>query len=231
VGEIVEFASDGRTCSGYLAAPKGGRGPGVVVIQEWWGLVPHIEDVCDRFAAAGFAALAPDLYHGKTAGEPDEAGKLVMALRGDEAAQDIGGAASRLSAGQPPADTRVGVVGFCVGGGLALRAAARHASIAAAVTFYGLPRGEFDAASVHGAVLGHFAGNDRSYTRDQVDDLERALRAGGADVEVHWYDGAEHAFFNDTRPEVFAPEAARLAWSRTLAFFRSHLGDPAAPAA
>src|SRR5512143_964330 len=120
-GKMVEFPSNGHTAKGYLATPAAGKGPGVIVIQEWWGLVGHIKKVCDRFATAGFSALAPDLYHGKTTSEPDEAGKLFMALNIGQAEKDLRGAA-RYLAGQS-STTKIGAVGFCMGGQLALFAA------------------------------------------------------------------------------------------------------------
>src|SRR5919197_5696064 len=120
-GRMVQFPSNGGTTAGYLATPQSGKGPGVLVIQEWWGLVGHIKKVCDRFAADGFTALAPDLYHGKTASEPDEAGKLFMALNIAQAEKDLRGAAQYL-AGQS-STKKLGVVGFCMGGQLALYAA------------------------------------------------------------------------------------------------------------
>ncbi len=118
MGEMIEFPSNGSTAVGYLAKPDGGKGPGIIVIQEWWGLVDHIRDVCDRFAAAGFVALAPDLYHGMTVAEPDEAAKEMMALKMDQAARDMSGAVDEVirQSGAP----HIGVIGFCMGGGLAL---------------------------------------------------------------------------------------------------------------
>src|SRR5215213_9233825 len=137
MGEIVEFPSNGGTGRGYLARSVEGAGPGVVVIQEWWGLVPHIEDVCDRFAAEGFLALAPDLYRGETTTEPDEAGKLMMALNMTQAAKDLSGAVDEVSLRS--GGDRVGVTGFCMGGGLALVAATqRPDKIKACVPWYGL---------------------------------------------------------------------------------------------
>src|ERR1700719_3611141 len=136
MGETVEFPSNGHTCSGYLATPTSGRGPGVVVIQEYWGLVPHIRDLCDRFAAEGFVALAPDLYHGKEAKEPDEAGKLLMALDLPEAARDMLGAGTWLAHSDRTAGDRVGIVGFCMGGALAIFAATLSDVFAAVVPFY-----------------------------------------------------------------------------------------------
>jgi carboxymethylenebutenolidase len=124
-GKMVEFPSNGTKTTGYLATPAAGKGPGVIVIQEWWGLVGHIKKVCDRFAAEGFTALAPDLYHGKTASEPDEAGKLFMALNIAQAENDLNAAITDL---KPHSSTaKLGVVGFCMGGQLALFAATINA--------------------------------------------------------------------------------------------------------
>ena len=233
MGETVEFPSNGHTCSGYLAIPSGGRGPGVVVIQEWWGLVPHIRDVCERFAADGFVALAPDLYHGRETAEPDEAGKLLMEMDVARASRDMLGAATWLAASDRTAGDRVGVVGFCVGGALAIHAATSSDVFAAAVAFYPglafLERTGTDLSQIHGAVMGHFAGLDHSYKPDQVERLALRLREAGADVEVHWYPEADHAFFNDSRPQVHRQADAKLAWDRTVAFFRKHLAATPAP--
>jgi carboxymethylenebutenolidase len=227
MGEIIEFPSNGSTGEGYLANPDGGSGPGVVVIQEWWGLVDHIKDVCDRFAREGFVALAPDLYHGKKVSEPDEAGKAMMAMQLDRAAKDLSGAVDAVS--ERSRGEGVGVVGFCMGGGLALvLAAQRGDAVRAVVPFYGALPWEGvqpDYASITGAVLGHYAENDAWANREVVADLERRLReSGNTDVTMHIYPGTEHAFFNDTRPEVYDAEASRLAWQRTVEFLHSHLG-------
>jgi carboxymethylenebutenolidase len=233
MGETVEFPSNGHTASGYLATPASGRGPGVVVIQEWWGLVPHITDLCDRFAAEGFVALAPDLYHGKATKEPDEAGKLLMEMDLPRAARDMLGAGRWLAESDRTAGDRVGIVGFCMGGALALYAATLSDVFAAVVPFYPYmgvtAAAKPDVANIKGAVLGHFAEKDEAYTPQQVSDLEAELRAAGVDVEFFWYAGADHAFFNDTRPEVFDEDAARLSWERTRAFFRTHLATTVAP--
>ena len=127
-GTMVEFASNGGRTAGYLATPTGGKGPGVLVLQEWWGLVGHIKSVCDRFAAEGFTALAPDMYHGKTASEPDGAGKLFMALNIGQAEKDLRGAATHLQTHS--STTKIGTVGFCMGGQLALYAATLNPSVA-----------------------------------------------------------------------------------------------------
>ncbi|HVC24449.1 MAG TPA: dienelactone hydrolase family protein [Acidimicrobiales bacterium] len=227
MGETIEFPSNGTTGHGYLAAPASGSGPGVVVIQEYWGLVPHIEEVCDRFAAEGFLALAPDFYHGKAATEPDEAGKLMMAMELAKAGKDFSGAVDVLL--ERSGRDAVGAVGFCMGGGLALvLATQRPDAVRAVVPFYGLipwPEAQPDWSALNAAVLGHFAGNDGFATPEYVAELESSLREGGNDdVTIHHYPGTEHAFFNDTRPEVYDEAASRLAWQRTLDFLRAHLG-------
>jgi carboxymethylenebutenolidase len=234
MGELVELPSNNHTCSGYLATPRSGGGPGVVVIQEWWGLVPHIKDICDRLAGEGFVALAPDLFHGKEAHEPNEAGKLLMELQIDQAARDMVGAVSWLARSDRTAGDRVGIVGFCMGGALAFYAATLTREIGATVTFYpyfGVNPAieQADVSRINGAVLGHFAEEDGAYTREQIDALERRLRDAGVDVEFFWYPNADHAFFNDVRPEVYNPDAARLAWERSVAFFRTHLATTPAP--
>jgi carboxymethylenebutenolidase len=198
-----------------------------VVIQEWWGLVDHIKDVCDRFAAEGFVALGPDLYHGAKTVEPDEAAKTMMALRLDKAGKDLSGAvdevASRSSGGG------VGVVGFCMGGGLALMLASqRPDKVRAAVPFYGVVPWEGaqpDYSALTGAVLGHFAELDHSASPEAARALGQTLKdSGNVDVELHVYPGVDHAFFNDTRPEVYDAEASALAWQRTIQFLHSRIG-------
>lgn len=230
MGEMVGFAGPGGVASGYLARPAAGAAPGVVVIQEWWGLVEHIRDVCDRFAAEGFVALAPDLYHGVTTREPDEAAKQMMNLRLDEAAAEIGAAARHLLESGSASGGRVGIVGFCMGGGLALHAAVQDPQIAACVSFYGVGPGRDSLRPSRSklAVLGHWGERDHSYDRASIAGLEEQLAAAGISVESHWYD-ADHAFFNDTRPEVHDAASAGQAWERTLAFLRTHL-EGAAPA-
>jgi carboxymethylenebutenolidase len=223
--EIIEFPSNGDVGQGYLSVPESGRGPGVVVIQEWWGLVPHIRRVCDRLAAEGFVALAPDLYRGKTTTEPDEAGKEMMALQLDRAAQDMSGAVDEVR--RRASGDRVGVIGFCMGGGLALvLACQRPDAVAACVPFYGIipwPDLQPDYAAMEAAVLGHFAELDDYFTPEAARALESQLRALGKEVEIHLYPGADHAFFNDDRPEVYDAAASALAWDRTIAFLRRHL--------
>jgi len=227
MGEMVEFPSNGATAQGYLATPSSGAGPGVVVIQEWWGLVDHIKDVCDRFAREGFTALAVDLYHGAAAGnqEPDEAGKLMMALDVPRAAKEMQGAARWLAESDRANGEGVGTVGYCMGGGLALYLGTLSPEIRATVVYYGVIPWEGvkpDYSKLNGPVLGHWATQDDFNSREQVEATEKAIRDAGKPVEFHWYE-AGHAFFNDTRPDAHDADAARLSWDRTLAFFRQQL--------
>jgi carboxymethylenebutenolidase len=223
-GSIVEFAANGLRTSGYLALPGTGKGPGLLVIQEWWGLVDHIKRVADRFAAAGFVALAPDLYHGKQARSPDDAGKLFMALNIAQAGKDLRGAAEYLLGLPAVTSKKVGSLGFCMGGQLALYAAQEHPDrIAAAVDFYGIhPNVPIDPARVRTPVQGHFGREDRSVKEADAQALFARLQAGGVTAECHFYE-AGHAFFNDTRPEVYSAPSAALAWQRALAFLESHV--------
>jgi carboxymethylenebutenolidase len=226
MGDMISFPSNGSEGQGYLAVPPSGQGPGIVVIQEWWGLVPHIKDLCDRFAAEGFVALAPDLYRGKQVSEPDEAGKEMMALQLDRAAKDMSGAVDEVK--RRSSGDSVGVVGFCMGGGLALvLATQRPDAVAACVSFYGLipwPEAQPDFSKLSAAVLVHVAGQDEYFTPEAGRALEAQLEGLGKDVEFHVYDGADHAFFNDTRPEVHDAGASALAWTRTIDFFHTRLG-------
>jgi len=224
MGEMVQFPYAGGTTSGYLSVPEQGSGPGVLVIQEWWGLVDHIKDLCDRFAGEGFVALAPDLYHGKTTKSPDEAGKLMMALRIDEAERDLSAAAQYLARHDSTSSEKIGVVGFCMGGALALYTATRNSKIGACVVFYGgHPNVKPDLPNLQAPVLGLYGENDRSVTPAVVRDLEQRLKTLGKQIEVKIYPGADHAFFNDTRPQVYNAEAAADAWQRTVDFLRKNL--------
>lgn len=224
MGEMVEFPVNGGNTEGYLSIPKSGSGPGVIVIQEWWGLVDHIKDVCDRFAAEGFVALAPDLYHGTTTKSPDEAGKLMMALRIDEAERDLSSAANYLSTLDATTGDKIGVVGFCMGGALALYAATKNSKIAGCVVFYGIhPNVKPDLPNLHAPVLGLYAERDGFVTPNIVRELESKLKSLGKQIEVKIYPDTDHAFFNDTRPEVYNAEAAADAWPRSISFLRKHL--------
>ena len=229
MGEDVEFVSNDSTVGGYLAPAADGAGLGVVVIQEWWGLVPHIRDVCDRLAAEGFTALAPDLYHGRTVAtdEPDEAAMMAMALDLERAAGEMAQAGEYLAAHDSVRGKGLGVIGFCIGGGLALfLATVRPDLVKAAVPFYGiLPRDrEPDWSRLEAAVEGHYAEDDDMAGPQVASDLEDRLTTLGKEVRMFVYPGTHHAFFNDTRPEVYDADAARQAWIRTLEFLRAKLG-------
>ena len=225
----MEFPSNGSTAGGYLASGEG-AGPGRIDIQEWWGLVPHIRDVCDRFAAEGFTALAPDLFHGRTIPnkEPDEAEKAMMALGIEQAARDMSGAIDFLVGHEAVRGHGVGVVGFCMGGGLALwLASLRPQDVRAVVPFYGaIPWEEAqpDWDRITAPVEGHYGEEDDWATPDWARSIERELESRGTEVRLFFYPGAGHAFFNDSRPEAYVEDAARQAWVRTLEFLRAKLG-------
>ena len=223
-GDMVTFSSNGGTTAGYLSKPAGGKGPGVVVIQEWWGLVPHIKGIADRFAAAGFLTLAPDLYHGKTAKSPDEAGKLMMAMNIDAAERDLAGAVSHLKEHSGNSSGKVGTVGFCMGGALSLYAASKNQHLSACVVFYGgHPKVQPDLPNLKAPLLGLYAEKDGFVTVKVVRELEKQLEALGKTHEIHIYPNCDHAFFNDERPEVYNKVAAQDAWNRTVDFLMEHL--------
>jgi carboxymethylenebutenolidase len=229
MGEIIEFPSNGSSGHGYIATPVDGSKStsGIIVLQEWWGLVDQIKHTCDRFAEAGFTALAPDLYHGTTVPltEPDEAAKEMMALKMESAAKDLSGAVDELI--RRTGRSQVGVIGFCMGGGLALvLATQRPDAVKAVVPAYGvIPWADArpDYSRLDAAVLGHAAELDDSFTPDAARALEAELRVLGKDVEFHHYPGAGHAFFNEDRPEAYDHDSAELLWDRTVAFFRERL--------
>jgi len=222
-GQMIQFRANGRMTPGYLNG-HAGTGPGLIVVQEWWGLVDHIKQLADRFAAEGFIALAPDLYHGKQTKSPDEAGKLLMALNIAEAATDLRGAADYLLALPSVRPKKVGAVGFCMGGQLALFAAQEHPDrISAAVNFYGIhPKVPIDPAKLRVPVLAHFGRGDQSVKEADARALAARYQAAEGSFEAHFYD-AGHAFFNDARPQVFDQPSADLAWQRTLDFLRAQL--------
>ena len=228
MGQMVEFPNGDGTASGYLSVPESGSGPGLIVIQEWWGLVDHIKDVCDRFADAGFVSLAPDLYHGESTTEPDEAGKLMMALNIDQAVADMSGAIAYLQEHEATTSTHLGVTGFCMGGGLALvLAAERPAAFSICVPWYGLIPWEHaqpDWSNVQAKVVGNFAEQDGFFGPDLARGLESNLRDAGVDADIEVYPGVDHAFFNDTRPEVHDPVQSAEAWERTVDALHAELG-------
>jgi carboxymethylenebutenolidase len=230
MGEWIEFASNGETASGYLSTSEGGSGRGVLVIQEWWGLVPQIRRGCDRLASEGFVTLAPDLFRGEMAThqEMDKANELMSSLPPDRAARDMAGAIDALLAHDSVQGDSVGVVGFCMGGLLSMAIAAQEGErVGAAVAFYGAPLGDGapDWSNLTAPVLCHAAENDDFFPVAAIEQLAESLRSRGKDVTVHVYPGTGHAFANDENSiGTYDPDAAALAWERTLAFLRDNLG-------
>ncbi len=229
MGKNVTFKRpDGTEVQGYLAEPARAEGaPGLVVLQEWWGLNDQIRGVADRFAEAGYVALVPDLYRGKSTVEAAEAEHLMTQLDfGDAAGQDVRGAAQYLKS----RCAKVGVTGFCMGGALTLLAVVNVPEVDAAVVWYGFPPLEYiDATKIKVPLLGHYAINDVPFPIATVDKLEDKLRAAGVDFEFHRYP-AQHAFANETQVGAnklpiteYHPESAALAWTRTIGFFGRHL--------
>jgi carboxymethylenebutenolidase len=229
MGDMVEFASNGHAAAGYLAKPAQGAGPGVIVVQEWWGLNPQIKGVCDRLTEEGFTALAPDLYHGELAShtEMDKAAQLLTQLPIDRAARDMSGAVDYLANHDAVRGDGVGTIGFCMGGRLVLVLAAnRSDKVKCAVSYYGVipDPSELDLASVQAAVQGHFATNDGFMPTEAARAVEQQLKDGGADADFHYYE-AGHAFANEEDAlGTYNEDAARQAWVRTLEFLRAHLG-------
>ena len=222
----VTFPSNGSQAHGYLATPASGSGPGVIVIQEWWGLTDHIASVTDRLAAEGFVALAPDLYGGKVAHDADEAMTLLTELPVEGAARDLSGAVDYLLAQDAVTSQKVGAIGFCMGGGFVLMLAAQQGDrIGAAVPFYGVGPGVPSTyTGVRAAVQGHYAEQDGMYPVDQARALETQIREeAGVEVEFHYYP-AGHAFHNDENlMGTYDEEQAKVAWGRAVDFLRSHL--------
>ncbi len=224
LGQMVSFKANGGTAQGYLAKATSGKGIGVIVIQEWWGLVDHIKNVCDRFARAGFTALAPDMYDGATTKSPDEASKLFMALNIGEAEKKLRGAIDFLLSHEAVSSKKVGTIGFCMGGQLSLFAATLNNNIGACVDFYGIhPAVKPDFTKLNAPVLGIFAENDSMVNAEAVQSLEAQLKSAGKRYEFHTYPNTTHAFFNDTRPDVYDAKAALDAWNKTLDFLRTEL--------
>jgi carboxymethylenebutenolidase len=237
MGELVSHPGGGATLEGYVAKPASGNGAGLLVLHEWWGLVPHIRELCDRFAEAGFVAFAPDLYRGTQPVGPVEAAELLAELDLERVGGDIGDGAAYL-AGRPDVTGGVGAVGFGLGGSLALWAATRCAAIKVAVGFYPVlawnrlgPRwSDFagKAAMIHRA--DRAAAVDRAGRGETPEpaalarEAVLAIKDAGGTAVAHHYAGTRPAFVNDDRPECYDRDAARVAWARTLAFLRGHLG-------
>ncbi len=227
MGSLIKFNHDGETGEGYLALPKSGSGPAVIVIQEWWGLVGHIKDVVDRFAEAGFVAFAPDLYHGQAAAEPDTAKKLMMELELDGAGREMGNAAKYLLSLPETTSKSVGAVGFCMGGSLAIWSATLTSDISTAVGFYPGSSWERHApvwskySGKHAMI--HCAESDGTSSAPGIQEAKTNIELAGGEVQIFDYPGTKHAFFNSDRPEVYDEKAAEISWSRTLVYLKSSL--------
>lgn len=223
----VTFPSNGGEAHGYLALPSSGEGPGLIVIQEWWGLTDHIRDVTERFAAEGFVALAPDLFGGRTTHDADEAGQFMQELPVDQAARDLSGAVDYLLEHDAVSSGQVGAVGFCMGGGFVLVLANLvGAKCGAAVPFYGVLKEDYGALdNIKAPVLGHFAAEDAFCPPEQAKALEAKIRdEAGVDVTFRIHEGVGHAFFNDENLiGTYDEAAAKEAWAETLAFLREQL--------
>jgi carboxymethylenebutenolidase len=223
----VKFASNGGQAFGYLKRPAGGSGPGLIVIQEWWGLDDHVADVVDRFAAEGFVTLAPDLYGGRVAHDADNAGAMMAALDSDHAVQDLSGAVDFLLADDSVTSAKVGAVGFCMGGDFVLKlAAAQGDRIGAAVPYYGLADttpGRF--AAITAPIQGHYGEQDGFYPVEQAHVLEQQLSTDTSGPVEFFYYPAGHAFNNDKdRLGTYDAQASAQAWARTVAFLHEQLG-------
>lgn len=217
----IEYPADGMAGMGYLAQPDdAGAHPAVIVIQEWWGLDDHIKSIADRFAREGFVALAPDLYHGSFATEPDEARKLVMNMNREQAIKDLTGAVKCVQGMSEVAPKKVGCIGFCMGGAMTLALAAASPDVAAAAPFYaGFQPPPEDIARIEAEMFCAFGADDAGIPMGNVRKFEETLKSTNRNAVVKVYDGAPHSFFNDSR-DSYRPEAAEDAWERSLALFQ-----------
>jgi carboxymethylenebutenolidase len=219
---MMRFEVGGKSIDAYLAIPDGGGGRGVLILHAWWGLTGFFKSLGDRLANDGFVALAPDLYHGKTASTADRAKQLGSKLKSDIVARELLGAVAYLRSHSAVVGERIGVVGFSMGGyyalGLALQ---RPDDIAAAVVFYGMRT--LDYRKTRAAFLGHFAEDDKWAPSEKVRKLEERIRTAGREVNFYTYPGTKHWFFEEDRPDAYDANASRLAWDRTVDFLRSKL--------
>jgi carboxymethylenebutenolidase len=226
-GTMIQFAANGGDAPGYLARPEGdGPFPGIVVIQEWWGLDDHIKDVAERFAAEGYVALAPDLYRGEIAAEPDDARRLAMELELDQALVDIQGAVNYLLAQPDVEPKQAGVIGFCMGGRLTMMMSYRGENVGAAIVFYGggVQPSDEELQAISAPLLGIYGEADEGIPVDRIQEWDTKLDEFGKVHEIHIYPDAPHAFFNDERPSYRATASAD-AWARTLEWLTTHLSS------
>jgi carboxymethylenebutenolidase len=223
--ETVTFKSGEHTAQGYLALPDSpGRHPALVVIQEWWGLNDWVREQARQFAEEGFVALAPDLYRGKVATDPGTAHELSRGMPQDRAIRDLQGAFAYLAARADVDKSKVGSVGWCMGGGLSLQLAVHEPRLAACVVNYGaMPTDPADIQKIHAPVLGNFGAEDRGISPDSVGAFEKAMKAAGKSIDVKIYQRAGHAFENPNNQAGYRAEAAADAWKRTVEFFNRTL--------
>lgn len=223
-GRDLQIESEDGAFAGYVAVPAAGSGPGMLVLQEWWGLVPHIRDVCDRLARMGYVALAPDLYRGDSTTDPDEAGRMMMDLQIERAGRDLSAAVAALLRQPETEGARVGCIGFCMGGQLALHAGCRSAEIAAVVDCYGVhPQVILELDECKAKVLGVFAENDDFIPAEAVVSLGETLGLAGVEHRLVTYDGVGHAFLNDSRPDAYSATRAAEAWNDIETFLAAEL--------
>jgi carboxymethylenebutenolidase len=220
----VEFEANGGKGSGYLAEPDADSAPGIVVLHEWWGLDDSMKKMADQFARDGFLAISPDLYHGDTTEQPDEAQQKLMAMNMEEAEKEMRGAVSYLL-DHPKCNGKIGSVGFCMGGGLSVWAAATNPDIGAVVTYYYvMPHGKPDFSKINGPVLGHFGTADDFISEDDAKALQNELQEAGVQAAFEFYEGGGHAFANDhNRLGTYDEGHAKKAWDKTTSFFKQHL--------
>lgn len=219
---MMKFEAGGKSDDAYLTIPSDGKGRGVLVLHAWWGLTGFFMSLCDRLANAGFVALAPDLYHGKTASTVDRAEQLGSKLKNNSVARELSGAVARLRSNSAVVGERIGVVGFSMGGYYALGLARQRPNdIAAVVVFYGSRT--LDYRRTKAAFLGHFAEDDKWEPSAKVHKLEEKIRGAGREVNFHTYPGTKHWFFEEDRSDAYDASASQLAWQRTVDFLRSRL--------
>jgi carboxymethylenebutenolidase len=223
--ETVQFPSGKETISGFLATPQdSARHPGLIIVHEWWGLSDWVKEQAQKFAEQGYVALAVDLYRGKVASTPDEAHELMRGLPQDRAIRDMQAAFDYLGTRKEVTRDRIGVVGWCMGGGLALQLAIHQPRLGAVVVNYGsLPTDPNDIQQIFAPVLGNFGAEDRGITPADVKAFEKTMQADGRIIDVKIYDGAGHGFENPNNEKGYRPEAAEDARQRTINFLNKAL--------
>jgi carboxymethylenebutenolidase len=223
--EIVTFPSGDEKVSAYLAIPEGaGPHPALVVIHEWWGLNDWVKEQARKFAEQGYVALAPDLYRGQVTGDPAVAHELSRGMPQDRAVRDLKSAFAYLAERHDVHKTRIGSVGWCMGGGLSLQLAVNEPQLAASVVYYGaMPTSAEDIQKIQAPVLGNFGGEDRGIAVESVNTFEKAMKAAGKSIDIKIYPGAGHAFQNPNNKLGYRQNAAEDSWKRTLAFLNKHL--------